>query len=105
MKIALVYDALYPFTKAAAAKRYHELALRLAARHEVHFISWQHWPGTPRMQMDGFTYHGVGKPFKFYGEDGKRRISEALGFAGHLLKDFPRERFDVIDCSTLPFFP
>jgi glycosyltransferase involved in cell wall biosynthesis len=105
MKIALVYDALYPFTKGGAEKRYHELARRLAARHEVHFVSWRHWPGAPRMQMDGFTYHGVGRPFKFYGEEGKRRISEALAFAGHLLKDFPRDRFDVIDCSTLPYFP
>jgi hypothetical protein len=34
------------------------------------------------MQMGDLTYHGVGKPFTFYGKDGKRRISEAIGFAG-----------------------
>jgi glycosyltransferase involved in cell wall biosynthesis len=105
MKIALVYDALYPFTTGGAEKRYYELARRLTARHEVHFVSWQHWRGAPRTQMGDLTYHGVGRPFKFYGKDGKRRISEAVGFAGHLLKAFPRERFDVIDCSTLPYFP
>ena len=105
MKIALVYDALYPFTKGGAEKRYYELARRLAARHEVHLISWQHWRGAPRTQVDGLTYHGVGKLPAFYGKNGKRRISEAIGFAGHLLKAFPRERFDVIDCSTLPYFP
>jgi glycosyltransferase involved in cell wall biosynthesis len=105
MKIALVYDALYPFTTGGAEKRYYELARRLAARHEVHFVSWRHWEGAPRMQMGDLTYHGVGKPFAFYGKDGKRRISEAIGFAGHLLKAFPRERFDVVDCSTLPYFP
>ena len=105
MKIALVYDALYPFTTGGAEKRYYELARRLAARHEVHFVSWQHWRGAPRMQMGDLTYHGVGRPFTFYGKDGKRRISEAIGFAGHLLKAFPHERFDVIDCSTLPYFP
>jgi len=105
VKIALVYDALYPFTKGGAEKRYHELAGRLADRHEVHFISWQHWQGAPRIQIGNVSYHGVGRPLAFYGKDGKRRISEAIGFAGHLLKAFPRERFDVIDCSTFPYFP
>lgn len=51
------------------------------------------------------SYHGVGRPLSFYGKDGKRRITEAIGFAGHLLRAFPRERFDVIDCSTFPYFP
>ena len=51
------------------------------------------------------SYHGVGRPLAFYGKDGKRRISEAIGFAGYLLKAFPRERFDVIDCSTIPYLP
>ena len=105
MKIALVYDALYPFTTGGAEKRYHELGRRLAARHEVHFVSWQHWQGPPRMENDGLSYHGVGRPVAFYGEDGKRRIREAISFAGHLLRAFPRERFDVIDCSTIPYFP
>lgn len=105
MKIALVYDALYPFTTGGAEKRYHELGRRLAAKHEVHFVSWQHWQGPPRMEDGNLTYHGVGRPVAFYGEDGKRRIKEAINFAGHLLKAFPRERFDVIDCSTIPYFP
>ncbi len=105
MKIALVYDALYPFNTGGAEKRYYELGHRLAARHEVHFVSWQHWPGAPPTTDGSVFYHGVGKPLSFYGEDGKRRIQEAVSFAGHLLKAFPRERFDVIDCSTIPYFP
>jgi glycosyltransferase involved in cell wall biosynthesis len=105
MKIALVYDALYPFTKGGAEKRYYELARRLAARHEVHFVSWQHWRGASRVQIGDLRYHGVARAFAFYGKDGKRRIAEAVAFAGYLLKAFPRERFDVIDSSTLPYFP
>jgi glycosyltransferase involved in cell wall biosynthesis len=105
VKIALVYDALYPFTTGGAEKRYCELGRRLAVRHDVHFVSWQHWQGAPRMEKGNVSYHGVGRPVSFYGEDGKRRIQEAVSFAGHLLKAFPRERFDVIDCSTIPYFP
>jgi glycosyltransferase involved in cell wall biosynthesis len=105
MKIAFVYDALYPFTKGGGEKRYYELAKRLASRHEVHFVSWQYWPSGPRMQGDGVWYHGVGQPKPFYGRDGRRTIGEAVAFASRLLRSFPNERFDVIDCSSIPYFP
>ncbi|MDP2948774.1 MAG: glycosyltransferase family 4 protein [Chloroflexota bacterium] len=105
MKIALVYDALYPFMKGGAEKRYHEMGTRLAARHEVHFVSWEHWRGSPPKENGNLFYHGVGRPLPFYDRNGKRRIAEAVGFASHLLKAFPRERFDVIDCSSIPYFP
>jgi glycosyltransferase involved in cell wall biosynthesis len=96
---------LYPFTTGGAEKRYCELGRRLAARHEVHFVSWQHWQGLPRIEANNVFYHGVGRPLSFYGDDGKRRIREAVSFAGHLLRAFPKERFDIIDCSTIPYFP
>jgi glycosyltransferase involved in cell wall biosynthesis len=57
------------------------------------------------MENGNVFYHGVGQPLSFYGSDGKRRIREAVSFAGHLLRAFPKERFDVIDCSTIPYFP
>ena len=43
MRIAFVYDALYPYVRGGAERRYHELARRLSARHDVHYISWRHW--------------------------------------------------------------
>jgi glycosyltransferase involved in cell wall biosynthesis len=105
MKIAFVYDALYPFTKGGGEKRYYELAKRLASRHEVHLVSWQYWSSGPRLQGDGVWYHGVGRPKPFYGQDGRRTISEGVAFASQLLRSFPNERFDIIDCSSIPYFP
>ncbi len=36
MRIAFVYDAVYPWIKGGAEKRIYEIAKRLAKKHEVH---------------------------------------------------------------------
>ncbi len=105
MKIALVYDALFPYVKGGGERRYFELARRLRSRHDVHMISWQYWPGSARVVIDGVTHHGAGKPPAFYGTDGRRRVSEAASFAARSLPILLRERFDIIDCASVPFLP
>ncbi len=105
MKIAFVYDALYPYLKGGAEKRYHELASRLSARHEIHYLSWRFWDGEPDPSLDRIALHGIGSPGRFYGDDGKRTVTEATAFAARLLPALLRERFDVIDCSATPYLP
>lgn len=105
MKIALVYDALFPYVKGGGERRYFELARRLCHRHDVHMVSWQYWRGPSRTVIEGITYHGTGKPPAFYGTDGRRRIAEAAAFAGRVLPVLARERFDVVDCASVPFLP
>jgi L-malate glycosyltransferase len=105
MRIAFVYDALYPFVHGGAERRYHELGVRLRDRHDVHFVSWQWWDGPARVTRDGMTYHGVGRPPAFYGEDGKRTVREAMSFAARILPILARNRWDVVDCSATPYLP
>lgn len=105
MKIAFVYDGLYPYLKGGAERRYFELATRLSARHEVHYITWRHWGAAGSARHGGFTVHGVGAPRPFYGEDGKRTVAEAAEFALRLLPALRRRRYDVIDCSATPYLP
>ena len=42
MKIAYIYDAVYPWIKGGAKKRIYEIGRRLADKHEVHWygIGW-----------------------------------------------------------------
>ncbi len=42
MKIAFIYDAVYPWIKGGAEKRIYEIGRRLADKHEVHWygIRW-----------------------------------------------------------------
>lgn len=105
LRIGLVYDALYPYVTGGAEKRYHELAMRLAERNEVHELTWQFWDGPADTVRDGIHLHGVGRPPALYGADGKRTVREALAFSVRLLPVLLRQRWDVVDCSATPYLP
>jgi L-malate glycosyltransferase len=105
MRIAFVYDALYPWVKGGAERRFHEIASRLASQHDVHHVSWQWWDGPSTVRRDGMTLHGVGRPRALYGADGKRTVREAAAFSARLLPALMRQRFEVLDCSATPYLP
>ena len=105
MRIAFVYDALYPYVRGGAERRYFELGKRLSARHEVHYISWRHWSGPDPAFEQGMHLHSAGAPRALYGADGKRTLNEAVSFSTRLLPVLLRHRFDVIDCSATPYLP
>jgi glycosyltransferase involved in cell wall biosynthesis len=105
LRIAFVYDALFPYVKGGAERRYHELARRLSARHDVHLVSWTWWDGAPDESLDGLTLHGVGKPPAMYGADGKRTVREAAAFSARVLPVLLRGKWDVIDCAATPYLP
>jgi len=104
MKIAFVYDAVYPWEKGGAQKRVWELARRLADSHDVHLYGMQYWDGPETIEREGVTFHGVCEPYDLY-TDGRRSIRQALLFAGNLLSPLVHEEFDVIDCQQFPYFP
>ncbi|MGB9936887.1 MAG: glycosyltransferase family 4 protein [Methanobacterium sp.] len=107
MKIAFIYDAVYPFVTGGAEKRIYELARRLILKgHEVHWygIGWW-WPeeGKRDIEFDGIKLHGVCKPMDLY-NNGRRSIKEAIVFALKLFPKLKQEKFDIIDCQGFPFF-
>lgn len=104
MRVAIVYDAVFPYVKGGAERRYYELALRLAARgHDVHWYGMHYWDGPAEERRDGVSYHGVCRPLPLYTESGRRSILQALVFGLACLK-LLRRRHDVIDCCGFPFF-
>ena len=92
MKIAYVYDAVYPWVKGGAEKRIYEISRRLAARgHEVHCYGMKYWPGQDDIEAEGVHLHGICPPRPLYC-NGKRSITQAAYFAGRLLAiGTPRE--------------
>jgi glycosyltransferase involved in cell wall biosynthesis len=107
MKIAFIYDAVYPWVKGGAEKRVYELAKRLAIHgHDVHWysIGWW-WTENDKndMMMDGIKLHGVSDPIDLYSDD-RRSIKEAIIFSLKLLKPLMKENYDVVDCQGFPFF-
>ena len=60
MKIAFVYDVIYPCVKGGVEKRVWELAVRLAKRgHEVHLFGMKFWEGEAVIKKDDVIIHGV----------------------------------------------
>lgn len=105
MKIAYVYDAIYPYIKGGAEKRIYELSKRLVAGgHEVHWFGVKWWKGKDVILQDGIYLHGVCKVESLYTEEGGRSIKEALIFGYKLLPSLVKEDFDIIDAGNFPYF-
>ena len=104
MKIAFVYDAVYPYRIGGVEKRIFEVARRLARRgHEVHIFGLMEWEGDTSFIKEGVYHHGLGKSRRFYIR-GRRSISEALYFGWKVLTPLLKEHFDIIDCQNFPYF-
>ncbi len=104
MKIAYVYDAVYPWIKGGAEKRIYELSRRLVERgHEVHCYGMKMWPGQEDILQDGVHLHGICRPVPLY-SGSKRSMKEAVYFAGRVLSSLPRD-FDLVDCQEFPYLP
>ncbi|MCZ7403134.1 MAG: glycosyltransferase family 4 protein [Candidatus Methanoperedens sp.] len=104
MRIAFVYDAVYPWVKGGAEKRIYEVGKRLAKDgNDVHVFGVKWWNGTETIMNEGMVLHGVCMPMELY-VNGRRSISEAIIFSIKLFPHLIRERFDVIDVSAFPYF-
>lgn len=104
MKIAFVYDAIYPWVKGGAEKRIYELGKRLAeCGNDVHLFGVKWWEGEDTIEYEGMRLHGVCAGRELY-VNGRRSISEALIFSVKLFPHLLKERFDVIDVSVFPYF-
>jgi L-malate glycosyltransferase len=105
MKIAIVYDAVYPFVKGGAEKRLWELATRLCLRgHDVHLFGMKYWEGADHLEREGVHLHGVCRPLDLY-TGGRRSIREAIWFSLSLIRPLLREKCDIIDCQQFPYLP
>lgn len=104
MKIAYVYDAIYPFVKGGVEWRIHEISRRLADRgHEIHWFGINWWNGKKTCIQNGVFLEGVCRSEELYLK-GKRSTKEAMHFASKLLFAF-NGHFDIIDCQAFPYFP
>lgn len=103
-KIALVYDAIFPFVKGGAERRFYEIGKQLVQKgYEVHLYGMQFWPGSRVIESEGLILHGLCKARPLYTKGGRRSISQAVIFGLSCYK-LLWEDFDVIDCCGFPYF-
>ncbi len=104
MKIAYVYDAVYPWVKGGVEKRIREVSVRLADRgHEVHVYGMRSWDGPTTIERDGVVLHGVCPVEPLY-SDGRRTVPQALRFGSSVLRPLLSSGADVVDCQNFPYF-
>jgi len=104
MKIALVYDAIYPYIKGGGEKRFYEIGRKLAKKgHQVHLYGMKLWDGADVIKQNEMYLHGICKAKKLYTKEGRRSILQAIYFGFHSTK-LIKEDFDVIDCCGFPYF-
>ncbi len=105
MRIAIVYDCLYPNTVGGAERWYRALAERLEGRHEVTYLTRLQWdrergPETP------FRTIAVSGAASLYTRSGRRRIWPpvrfGIGVFWHLLRH--GGRYDVVHSCSFPYF-
>ena len=100
MRIAFVYDTVYPESKGGVEKRVWELARRLAGRgHQVHLLVPKAWGGPDRLEREGVVLHGVCSARPLYGSKGRRAVWPALVHAIGVFRHLRRERYDLVDCQ------
>jgi len=106
MKIAYVYDTIYPYTFGGVEKRIWELSVRLARKgHEIHIFGPKFWEGDSIIQKEGIYLHGVCNPPKDRFKGGRRSITWPIFFSLWLLFPLLKVKFDIIDCQNFPYFP
>jgi glycosyltransferase involved in cell wall biosynthesis len=108
LRIAIIYDCLYPHSIGGAERWYQNLAARLARRHQVTYLTRTQWQSPTELNPpDGVRVIGLGVPLELYNTTGRRRIDVPIRFALrlfiHLLHN--RQSYDVIHTCSFPYFP
>jgi len=106
VRVCLVYDCLFPYTVGGGERWYRNLAERLAAAgHDVTYLTLRQWEPGAQPQIPGVSVVAVGPRMALY-VHGRRRIAPPLRFGAgvlaHLLR--PGHRYDVVHCSSFPYF-
>lgn len=109
MRIALVYDGVYPYSVGGGEKIFHDLARYLGQHHEVFLLGLHLWDGPAELDVaPNVRLIGVSRPqsAKKVQAGDSRSLTQALTFAAAVFRALGRiERLDLIDCMSTPYFP
>jgi glycosyltransferase involved in cell wall biosynthesis len=100
--VALVIDAIYPYSLGGRELRCHELVRRLADRADLHVYTMNWWNGPRTVAGENVTFHAVSRLIPMYRKS-RRSIWQAFCFAVGCARLITRE-FDVIEADHIPYF-
>ena len=101
--VALVTDAIFPYSCGGREIRYYELSRRLAGRAELHLFTMRWWDG-PRVRKDEtVTLHGISRLHPMYTRN-RRSLKQAILFSLACMQLLV-SRFDVLEADHMPLLP
>lgn len=104
MRIAILYDVIYPWSIGGGEKIIWELAVRLAARgHQVDILSSKMWDGPREMHRDGVRCIGICPWLKRTNNLGNRALVQPLLFAASAMSHLASAKYDVVVCNAFPY--
>ena len=108
LRVAIVYDCLYPWTVGGAERWYRGLAEHLARDgYRVTYLTMRQWKRSEPPSIPGVTVVAIAPRMRLYTKSGRRRIlpplAAGLGTLIHLLRH--RREYDVVHVASFPFFP
>lgn len=104
MRIAVVFDCLYPFTTGGGEKQYRQLAEEFVkAGHEVDYLTRRQWDG-PGPDLGGARARAIAPAYDLYDAEGVRLPVTALRFALDVFSYLVRHRdtYDAVIVSATP---
>ena len=107
MRIAIVYDCLYPSTVGGAERWLRVLAEELAVEHEVTYVTRRQWARGDAPEVPGVEVVAVSPRTGLYTKRGRRRLVTPVLFALGVFAHFAlrRRRYDVVHCVSYPYLP
>ena len=105
MRIALVYDCLYPNTIGGAERWYRNLGERLAGDHQVDYLTRRQWAEGDEPQTP-FRVVAVSPGGSLYDGAGRRRIGPPLRFGWGVFRHLLRHGrdYDAVHVASFPYF-
>jgi glycosyltransferase involved in cell wall biosynthesis len=100
--VALVIDAIYPYSLGGRELRCHELVKRLADYADVHVYTMNWWTGPRTVSGENVTFHAVSRLIPMYRKN-RRSIWQGFCFAIGCTRLITR-KFDVVEADHIPYF-
>jgi glycosyltransferase involved in cell wall biosynthesis len=107
VRVAIVYDCLFPHTIGGAERWHRAVAERIAAHHSVTYVTRRQWdrgaiPDAPR----GTRVIAVSGGRELYSASGRRKLLPPLRFGFGVLKHLLRRRrdYDLVHLDAFPSF-
>lgn len=100
--VALVCDAIYPYSHGGRELRYQELLPRMVDRAELHVYTMRWWDGPSSYTESGVTYHAISPLLPLYRNE-RRSMRQALLFSLACLRLLFSE-FDMLEADQIPYF-